>query len=487
MALMASFNLTVEDSSPLIAYSPAGSWVDSPIDDPIATTYSGGSYHVSTAPGATATITFTGTGLSIFGGHRSNYGTYSISLDGQTISSGSSQSNDLSTRQLLGSASGLPYGSHTAVLTSTGGGPIDIDWVDVNARAGPPGSVVAKKTFDDNDSTIVYQPSSADWLSNSNPAFLDGTLRYSQTPGASASLTFSGDAVALYGTVSPDHADIRISVDGREQRFPGGAGVASVVHPQVLLYYRGDLGAGEHTIVLSGDQQPNSGPFIDLDFVDVFTLSVPPDASSTPIVAPTGAAASDKTAAPVPPSSPTASLSSSRMPIGTIAVAVIGGFLALLLLLGLAAFLLLRRRRRQSTTVEKPMISVSPSLPMQREPKAMEAGYQVDDNPYSGIVENPAFPLPPGQKQASLRHSIAPSYYSKPSFVRHSREPSINSVNSSTLLVPSVPTISIPKPRSIPRKPAPGRSGLIQNVSPTPVRPSNRPPTLDFMYMESPS
>ena len=134
-----------------------------------------------------------GTGLSIFGGHRSNYGTYSISVDGQTISGGSSQSDDPSSRQLLGSASGLPYGNHTAVLTSTSGGPIDIDWVDFNARAGPPGyvnfvafytslltphrSVGVKKTFDDNDSTIVYQPSAADWQMNSNPAFFDETLR----------------------------------------------------------------------------------------------------------------------------------------------------------------------------------------------------------------------------------------------------------------------------------------------------------------------
>lgn len=64
-------------------------------------------------------------------------------------------------------------------------------------------------------------------------SYTDHVFSYSQTPGASASLTFSGDAVALYGTVSPDHADIGISVDGQEQRLPGGAGHVSVVHPQV--------------------------------------------------------------------------------------------------------------------------------------------------------------------------------------------------------------------------------------------------------------
>ena len=104
------------------------------------------------------------------------------------------------------------------------------------------------------------------------------------------------------------------------------------------------------------------------------------------------------------------------------------------------------------------MISVSPSLPMQREPKAMESGYQRDESPYGGIVENPVFPFPP----ASSRHSIAPSYYSNPSFSgRHSREPSSNSVNSSTPLVPSVPELRIATPRSILRKAALGRSGLV--------------------------
>jgi len=150
------------------------------------------------------------------------------------------------------------------------------------------------------------------------------------------------------------------------------------------------------------------------------------------------------------------------MPTGTIAGGVIGG-LALLLLLGFAAFLLHRRRRRQSTTVEKSMNSISPSLPMQQEPRAMEAGYQGDGNPYSGIVENPVFPLPPGQKQASLRHPIAPSYYNKPSVAGHSRDLSNTSVNSSTPLVPSVPRLSIPKPRSIPRN----RSGLVSVQSPS--------------------
>ena len=56
----------------------------------------------------------------------------------------------------------------------------------------------------------------------------------SQTPGASASLSFSGEAVALYGTVSPNSANLHITIDGQSSILPGGSGgQVSTVHPQV--------------------------------------------------------------------------------------------------------------------------------------------------------------------------------------------------------------------------------------------------------------
>lgn len=39
-------------------------------------------------------------------------------------------------------------------------------------------SVAVQKTFDDNDSTISYLPSTSAWQTNSNSAFFDGTLQY---------------------------------------------------------------------------------------------------------------------------------------------------------------------------------------------------------------------------------------------------------------------------------------------------------------------
>lgn len=66
---------------------------------------------------------------------------------------------------------------------------------------------------------------------SSNQIFL---CSFSETPGTSASLSFSGEAVALYGTVSPFHANIHITLDGHSLILPGGAGGrVSALRPQV--------------------------------------------------------------------------------------------------------------------------------------------------------------------------------------------------------------------------------------------------------------
>ena len=48
-------------------------------------------------------------------------------------------------------------------------------------------------------------------------------------------VAITGDAIAVYGSVSPDHADMRLSIDGRESILPGGAGRSSAFHPKVNL------------------------------------------------------------------------------------------------------------------------------------------------------------------------------------------------------------------------------------------------------------
>ncbi|KAE9411216.1 hypothetical protein BT96DRAFT_982989 [Gymnopus androsaceus JB14] len=253
---MASFNLTVEDSSPLISYLPAGAW-----------SYSGSSYHITSTQGATATIAFNGTGLTIFGGHRTNYGTYQISVDGKVVASESSAGQN-TVLQVMGTASGLSNGQHTAILTSSSASPIDIDYVSIETEIGEPGYVLQQTIA---DASFVYTPQS-EWSINDQDMFIDNTLHYTQSAGASASVTFSGEAVALYGTVSEDHADIRLLLDGESVTFGAGAnGLASTLHTKILLYYALGLSSNQHNLTVYADPSTNTGPFIDVDAVFVYS------------------------------------------------------------------------------------------------------------------------------------------------------------------------------------------------------------------------
>ncbi|KIK67160.1 hypothetical protein GYMLUDRAFT_81752 [Collybiopsis luxurians FD-317 M1] len=399
---MASFNLTVEDSSPLISYSPPGAWSDSSSNDTLISSYSGSSYHTTSTQGAAANISFNGTGITIFGGHRQNYGTYQISVDGQNVATESSAGQD-AFQQVLGTASGLNDGPHTAVLTSSSSSPIDIDYVEIQTEIGESGSQLSSSTIDDTDPSFVYTPQS-EWKVNDQNYFMNSTLHYTSSAGASASVTFSGDAVAVYTTVSQDHADIQLSLDGQTHTFGvGSGGLASTLHSKVLIYYARGLGPDQHTLSLTADPQNGTGPFIDVDAIVVYSASTgstnaPNNSTSPPAES---------------PSVPSTSNRSTKVLIGGIA----GGILGFILLLALL-FLLLRWRHRRRQSRDDMRSPPTPTLPMQ-DPRALEAGLPARSNEPNGF-------------QSRLSNNSIASFYSGPSQAdegfngagRHSRAPS---------------------------------------------------------------
>ncbi|KAK0195362.1 hypothetical protein F5146DRAFT_1025146 [Armillaria mellea] len=422
---MASLNLTVEDSSPLIFYNPAGAWIDSPDDDSFLPNYSGVSLHTTSTEGATATISFHGTGLTIYGGHRPTYGTYTVSLDGQGLSKGNASDIQASARRLLAIASGLSNGNHTAVITNTGPA-IDIDYIDIECEIGS-GHGLITTPFDDVDSHISYLPSESDWNVNDTPAFINGTLHFTNVTDASASLSFTGDAVALYGTVSPDHANIRVSVDGQETTISGGSnGFVSSLHTGILLYFSNGLGPDNHAITISPDKEPYTGPFIDVDAIIVYSSNG--TNNETGLVN----GARHPVASPL---SSDASPSDSSSPATSIIVgAVLGGVGGMTLL---AALLLLLYRPKRLTRSRDGVISPStPDLPMQR-PEMLEP----DDNAPLQRLE----PLRALRYQSRL--SIAPSYYSGGSCgLFHSKTQSMVSATSTTPITRTVPTLKVSQP-----------------------------------------
>ncbi|KAF9452734.1 hypothetical protein P691DRAFT_756120 [Macrolepiota fuliginosa MF-IS2] len=467
---MATKTILVEDCSPMIEYAPPEAWQDTLANDTLATSYSGGSYHVTSTQGASATFQFRGTGFAITGGRRPGYGPFSVTLDGQQLYNGNPLSDSL-VKNNLASVSGLSNDNHTVVLTNTGGTPVDIDTITFQTQIGSTGSNLTMTTIDDMNSSISYLPSADAWDLNPRPEFQDGTLHYSIASDAAASLQFSGNAVALYGTVSPDHADISITIDGNTVTVPSGSMSHVVaVRTQVMLYWANDLAGGEHTMTVTKVQSPNTGPFVDIDSFVVFS------AAQTPIVTNTtsGAPLSNTSLSPQETTSRT----------GIIAGASVAGAMALLLIIvGLFLFLRRQRARRMSNIMKASITPTTPTLPMQ-----MEYGMARPPAPDDDEI---AFRLPPFSPLAPLRNSysnkrssrlsIAPSYYGDPDPTYEQMSERRTSSGSSDLLIPPVPRLGTPRtPESLRTIP---RVTVTDTTSPSqPHRPRRprRSPTLNL-------
>lgn len=361
---MASFNVSAEDCTPLITYGPVGAWTDTPDGDAATQSYSAQSWHTTSTQGATATITFNGTGIWLYGAMRPNYGEYTVAIDGQATSGNANSDNPLF-QQLLGGQSGLPMGSHTAILTNTGSGSfVDIDSIIFQTQIGSSGATVSNSTTDDMDPQITYLPQ-AEWTINQSPDNIDNTLHFTQTGGAQALYKFTGDAVAVHGTTSPDHANYTVTIDGITRAYDGGSGGNSrLLHPQTLLYFADNLGSGEHNLIVTAnpDQagQQNTGKFMDIDAVTTYTTSA-------------GAGGSNNSGQFGNPAAPAEAGHSGAISTGVV-VGAIAGVIAGLLFIILVVFLLFRRRRIRNQSKMPLQSPSSPSLPIQH-PDDLEKGF----------------------------------------------------------------------------------------------------------------
>ncbi|EKM54232.1 uncharacterized protein PHACADRAFT_210048 [Phanerochaete carnosa HHB-10118-sp] len=367
---MASFNVSVPNSSPLIYYTAA--WLDTPVGDAYAANYTGRDFHATSISGATATFKFNGTGVWFYGALRPGYGNYSLSVDGNTVFNGSAAASSAVFDQFLGGSSQLGMGEHTAVLTNTGGGCVDLDSLVFETHVGAEDQQVASQTVDDTNPAITYLPSPSEWSVASNPFFSNGSVHFTNLDGADVALSFSGDAIALYGGVSFDHGDYTVTLDGQKQTLNGANGQARIYHSKSLLFFSTGFGSGTHSLGVS-----TGNGFFDLDAVVIYqatggksgsystggTAMANPDdlhvdVSDSNNVSPRGAAAHNQ---PM-----------SKTGIAGIVTASLLGFISILALL---IFLVSRYRKRRAMKEQRD--GQSPVLPIQ-EPD-LEAGINAYD------------------------------------------------------------------------------------------------------------
>ncbi|KAL6310410.1 hypothetical protein BKA93DRAFT_755971 [Sparassis latifolia] len=390
---MAAFNISVDDSSPLITYFPLNAWIDTPANDTLAAFYAQSSFHATSVGGAYAEFAFNGTGIWLYGARRPDYGSYTVLVDNNVVAHTNATAANSTVGQFLGGTSNLPMGQHNVVLRNAGTGPMDIDSLVLETQIGSTGDSVITTNIDDSSSRFTYTPS-VRWALVDDSQFYNNTLHYSDAGGAQASLSFSGDGVAVYGTVSPQHGNYTVTLNGHiSQIINGGAdGFVRQLHAQTLLFSAENLGAGMHCLVVTGNSgQNNTGHYVDVDYVTVYTASNSSEASvtssgnvagmtgssvptsSSPNPSGTGQDGDGFNTGPTQPNNNVSMKPAPGMSQGAVVGAVLGTILGVVILLVLLYFFV-KRRRTRSVGKDAP----TPALPIQ-DPDLELGTYEVGD------------------------------------------------------------------------------------------------------------
>ncbi|THG98734.1 hypothetical protein EW026_g3508 [Hermanssonia centrifuga] len=217
---MPVFNLTIPDTSPLIAYD--GTWGDSSHIDSAWVDYANGTFHATQEYGASATLVFNGSAVYIFGARRDNHDYYTTTLDGMSTTG----------------ATNLGGQQHRLVLTNTFTTPadpwVDIDYMVITSGDGNAQTQSADVWLDDGAHNIAY---SDGWDTSPNgleASYYMNTMHRTNVNGASASLLFNGSAITVYGATSTDYGLFSISLDGNDPPLLLN-GSAPVFRPQNML------------------------------------------------------------------------------------------------------------------------------------------------------------------------------------------------------------------------------------------------------------
>lgn len=93
------------------------------------------------------------------------------------------------------------------------------------------------------------------------------------TAGASTTLSFSGDAVKIYGSVGPHNAPYQVELDGGSPVSYNAT--KQTAYEQVLLYYADNLGPGQHNVQMTNTPSL-SGQSLNINYALIDTVpSVP--------------------------------------------------------------------------------------------------------------------------------------------------------------------------------------------------------------------
>jgi len=235
----------------------------------------GGSATLTNDKGATAALSFTGTGITWIGVLDPYSGIAQVYLDG-TPNTVDTYGPTTLYQQPLFSVHGLAAGTHTLSIQvlhqrdgETNGSWIWINAFNIENGSGIVGGVSASAgRIEQNNPAIIY---TGNWYLNTNPIMSGGTAALAMDPNSSATVTFNGTGIAWIGYQDQWSGIANVYLDGTLRLAPVDTYAASQ-RAQSSVYSISGLSPGAHTlmIVVAGTHDAASaGSWI---WVDAFNV-----------------------------------------------------------------------------------------------------------------------------------------------------------------------------------------------------------------------
>jgi len=235
----------------------------------------GGSATLTNDKGATAALSFTGTGITWIGVLDPYSGIALVYLDG-TQNAVDTYGPTTLYQQPLFSVHGLAPGTHTLSIQvlhqrdeDTEGSWIWINAFNIENGSGIVGGVSAPAgLIQQNNPAIIY---TGNWYLNTNPIMSGGTAALAMDANSSTTITFNGTGIAWIGYQDQWSGIANVYVDGALQSPPVDTNAASE-KAQSRVYSVSGLSEGTHTlmIVVTGTRDAASaGSWIWVDAFDV--------------------------------------------------------------------------------------------------------------------------------------------------------------------------------------------------------------------------
>ncbi|KAF8872954.1 hypothetical protein BD779DRAFT_1707913 [Infundibulicybe gibba] len=262
---------TIDDASPLINYQPVGSWQQTVADAAHQNQYYADTLTTTFDQMASASFSFNGTSITIYGSKGTDHGNYTVAIDGRMVDCTGFMVGANASRVPIFTADGLHPVLHTVIVTNGGSTALDIDSVTWTSGSGSSSTAGVNTTLvDDGDSSFEYTPEGAWSMKPSNLNLFNGTTGHTTSnQGASVRYMFTvRSAISLYGTVGPQNSAYNVTLDDWPMKTLNAT--RAKYEPQTLLYYADNIGHGAHTLTLINAGDMN----VDIDYA-ILRQSVP--------------------------------------------------------------------------------------------------------------------------------------------------------------------------------------------------------------------